>query len=520
MSATPNSAVIFARVSSEDQRDGFSLDAQTELAAKYSKQNQLKIIKSWKHQESASKEDQRKIFDEMIEFVKQNQIKNVIFDKVDRAVRGIKSASKLEELVDHHDVKFHFTRENLVIDSNSPPQEKFRFYLGTVMAKYYIDNLKSEINKGLNQRTENGYWNGLAPFGYKNSREKGRATIEIDPIESKIVQDVFDFYSTGNYTYQMLTEYVQMKLKSNGKESERTCTKRLIETILTNPIYYGMMKVKGILHKGNHETIIDKSVFDSCQKIRGIRAQQYKSTRKGTIVKPFMGFLKCGECNHFVTGETVVKANGRRYTYYRCANHQCAEYRKRVNEDDLFQQLIYAFEPFTKWTPKATDAFLGLLEGQLDEVALFTGDLENKSAKARQDLQERIQKLGELKSQGLLSEKEFDAAVEVSNQLLRQQELETSAIKTTDLNSMKVSASLIQLFRKAYDFMHLSGFELEKVRLAKLVLSNSTLTNKTMRYDYKKPLDVLFALTERPIWWRRGELNPRPQAIRCQALHS
>lgn len=520
MSAATNSAVIFARVSSEDQRDGFSLDAQTELASKYAKQNHLKTLKTWKHQESASKEDQRKIFDEMIDFVKTNEIKNVIFDKVDRAVRGIKSASKLEELVDQYDVKFHFTRENLVIDSSSPPQEKFRFYLGTVMAKYYIDNLKSEINKGLHQRTEKGFWNGLAPFGYLNSREKGRATIEIDQIESKLVIDVFEFYSTGNYTYQMLAEYIQLKLKEAGKETERTCTKRLIETILVNPFYYGMMKVKGELHKGNHQPLIDKSLFDSCQKIRGIRAQQYKSTRKGTIIKPFMGFLKCGECDHSVTGETVVKGNGRRYTYYRCANNKCEEYRKRVNEDDLFKQLIYAFEPFTKWTPKATEAFIGLLSGQLDKVALFTGELENKSARTREELKERISKLSELKSQGLLSEKEFLAAVEIPTQLLKQQELDLAAIQTTDLNTMKVSANIIQLFRKAYDFMNLTGFELQKVRLAKLVLSNSTLTDKTMRYDYKKPLDELFALTERPIWWRRGELNPRPQVIHDKALHT
>lgn len=502
MPTETNSAVIFARVSSEDQRDGFSLEAQSELANKYAKQNQLKILKSWKHQESASKEDQRKIFDEMIDYVKTQSIKNVIFDKVDRAVRGIKSASKLEELVDHHDVKFHFTRENLVIDAESPPQEKFRFYLGTVMAKYYIDNLKSEINKGLHQRTKHGYWNSLAPFGYLNSRENGRATIQNDELESKLVIEVFEFYSTGNYTYQMLAEYIQMKLKEAGRESERTVTKRLIETILVNPFYYGMMKVKNELHKGNHQPIIDKSLFDSCQKIRGIRALQYKSTRKGTIIKPFMGFLKCGECDHAVTGETVVKGNGRKYTYYRCANHKCVECKKRVNEEDLFKQLVYAFEPFTKWTPKATDAFIGLLDGQLDKVALFTGDLESKATRTREELKERINKLSELKSQGLLSEKEFSAAVDVPTQLLKLQELDLSATKTTDLNTMKVSASIIQHFRKAYDFINLTGFELQKVRLAKLVLSNSTLSERTMRYDYKKPLDELFALTERPIWWR------------------
>jgi site-specific DNA recombinase len=491
-----NTAVIFARVSSDDQRDGFSLEAQEQLAEKYAKERHLKILRKWKDSESASKEDQRKIFDDMLEFVVEHEVGHVIFDKVDRATRGLKSASKLEDLVNNHNVRFHFTRENLVIDKDSAPQEKFRFYLGTVMAKYYIDNLKTEIQKGLNQRTHQGFWNGLAPFGYKNVRERGRALVEIDPIESKLVQDCFRFYSTGNYTYQTLADYIQVKLQEQRPDSSRKCTKRLIETIITNPFYYGEMRVKGRLIKGQHEPLIEKVLFDSCQKIKGIRAKQFQSTRKGVIVKPFMGFLKCGECSHSITGETVVKGNGRHYTYYRCANHSCAQYKKRVNETDLMNQLVYAFEPFSKWTSKATDAFIRLLEGQVSKAALFTGELANRSSRTRQELDERIQKLARLQSQGVLSLEEFNAAVEVPKRLLKEEEMQMEQIQTKDLSTFKVYAEIIQLFRKAYEFMQLPGFELEKIRLAKLVLSNSTLTDKTMRFTYKKPLDDLFALTD------------------------
>ncbi len=254
--------------------------------------------------------------------------------------------------------------------------------------------------------------------------------------------------------------------------------------------------------KGNHVPLITKELFDACQKIRGIRAQQFKSQRKGIIIKPFMGFLKCECCSHAVTGETVVKANLQRYTYYRCANNKCADYRNRINEKDLMSQLIFAFEPFSKWTVKATDAFIQRLQNQLDKAGTLAGDLESKSLAARQELTERIEKLSELKEKGLLSEEEFSAVARVPRKLLEQIEIDVSSIKANDLTTLKLSASIIQFFRKAYDFMQLNGFELEKVRLAKLVLSNPTLSNKTMRYDYKKPLDDLFALTERPIWWR------------------
>jgi hypothetical protein len=182
-------------------------------------------------------------------------------------------------------------------------------------------------------------------------------------------------------------------------------------------------------------------------------------------------------------------------------------------------QLVYAFEPFSKWTSKATDAFIRLLEGQVSKAALFTGELANRSSRTRQELDERIQKLARLQSQGVLSLDEFNAAVEVPKRLLKEEEMQMEQIQTKDLSTFKVCAEIIQLFRKAYEFMQLPGFELEKIRLAKLVLSNSTLTDKTMRYDYKKPLDVLFALTERPIWWTRTSAS-RTLNVPNRLLHN
>ena len=78
---TKNHAVIFDRVSSRDQRDGFSLDAQRTLSEKYAAEKELKVIRHWSVDESASKEDDRKHFFEMIEYIKANGIKNIIFDK-------------------------------------------------------------------------------------------------------------------------------------------------------------------------------------------------------------------------------------------------------------------------------------------------------------------------------------------------------------------------------------------------------------------------------------------------------
>lgn len=60
---------------------------------------------------------------------------------------------------------------------------------------------------------------------------------------------------------------------------------------------------------------------------------------------------------------------------------------------------------------------------------------------------------------------------------------------------------------------------LEKIKLDKMILSNPTLLDRTMRFTYKKPLDDLFALTDLPVWWTR-RLRSRtrgPPQNRCIA---
>ncbi len=512
--ATKIKAVIFDRVSSEDQRDGFSLEAQRANAVTYAKNNGLTIVKSWSVHESASKEKDRTSFFEMIDYVKQNEIKAIIFDKVDRACRGLQSGVLIEELINEHGVRFHFTREHLVIDKDSAPQEKFRFFLGVTMAKYYVDNLKSEIKKGNEAKVKSGIWNGKAPFGYRNSKTSGRASIAIEENEFKVGQEIFELYSTGNYGYEDLAKL------ANERIPGLNATKRLIESIIPNPFYYGTMMIKGKPHPASHVPMISKELFDACQKIKGIRAAASRSTRKGFIPKPLMGLIKCEECGHAVTGESQLKKNGKAHIYYRCANSKCPQHKKRINQDDLFAVIKQAFEPFKKWTPKATKFFIDSIHSSLGDLDLYTQKMTGELAEARMELKKRIEVLAGLRSEGKLSQAEYDAAIVVPMKLLEDNSSEIQSYQEADLMTFQRGCQIIQLFQKAYEYMHLDGNELEKIKLIKAVLSNIRMKDRTIYFDYEKPLDVLLDLTAVPVWWRRWELNPRPREFHNKALHT
>lgn len=229
-----STAFIFDRVSSADQRDGFSLEAQKELSFKYADEKNLKIVRHWSVDESAAVHLDRKHFNEMLSLAQSTNIGHIIFDKIDRAVRNLESAVAIEKLV-NAGIKFHFVREHLVIDKESPSHEKMRFYLGLILSTYYIDNLRAEIKKGLDQRKKNGLWNHKAPFAYKNIRDSNdnRAYVVLDEIESPLVKELFNLYASGNYPAERLMYIIKQRIPT------RIVTRRLVEHLLSNPFYYG-----------------------------------------------------------------------------------------------------------------------------------------------------------------------------------------------------------------------------------------------------------------------------------------
>lgn len=85
--------------------------------------------------------------------------------------------------------------------------------------------------------------------------------------------------------------------------------------------------------------------------------------------------------------------------------------------------------------------------------------------------------------------------------------VEIDAHNEADHKTFREGFRVIELLVKVSNFMKLEGNQLEKIRLAKLVLSNPTLQGGTLRYSYEKPFDVLLDLTSNEIWWRRRPQN-------------
>ena len=90
--------------------------------------------------------------------------------------------------------------------------------------------------------------------------------------------------------------------KIGGKEFIITNT----SYILTNPIYIGLIKHNKNTYQGQHESIVDKDVFDKVQEILGKNRKTFTSPHQNKYNFLLQGLVKCGECGSVMSSHYSV----------------------------------------------------------------------------------------------------------------------------------------------------------------------------------------------------------------------
>ena len=157
-------AVIYARVSSREQeQEGYSIQAQQRLLRTYAAKNGFEVVREFIDIETA-KTTGRKEFGEMVKFIgKSLNCRTILVEKTDRLYRNFEDQIRLEKL----DIEIHFAKTGTIVSKNAKAQTKFMHGIEVVSAKYYSDNLREEVIKGMREKAEQGIYPGRAPFGYE-----------------------------------------------------------------------------------------------------------------------------------------------------------------------------------------------------------------------------------------------------------------------------------------------------------------------------------------------------------------
>ena len=322
------------RVSSREQSEGYSLEAQDQVNREWAQRKEHEIIETIQYVETASKQKERKRFREIINRVcTDHSIDGVVFHKVDRACRNLADLAIMERLEQDKQKKVFFSSQEF------PQNAAGRLGVGVmgVVARWYTDNLKEEINKGLQGKVEAGEYPHKPPYGYFIGKgTKGSKLPVPDPQRADIIKSIFKLMASGKYSIDTLREEM-FKRGMYFTPTTRKWTRSYLAYLLRHPFYIGKILWRGQIYPGKHEPLIDSKTWERVQKI--LDGRNHISRYKRRNFAYGHGLIKCAHCGYGITGEF----HKQRYTYYRCAQVQYREHPVRpawVPEPAIESQIV------------------------------------------------------------------------------------------------------------------------------------------------------------------------------------
>lgn len=311
-------AIIYTRVSTDEQANNYSLPHQEEQLRKYCAIKGIEIVKHFQEDFSA-KTFERPEFKILFEYAKKNKgnIDYLLILKWDRFSRNLsEGTTKVKEF---ERLRIEVNAIEQWIDHTIPESLTM---LAVYLASPEVENLRRGLNtaSGMRRALKEGRWPNKAPLGYKNTRvAKNKTFIEPTP-KAHLIKMAFEKMATGLFKVEELRKEMAklgLKLSRNG-----------FYKMLRNGLYAGLIRVPAYkdepeeVVEGVHEPIIDKELFYT---VKGVLDGRTRHTIKITKTRPYFplrGHLICQKCDGNITA-SVSRGNGGRYFYYHCQNSKC-----------------------------------------------------------------------------------------------------------------------------------------------------------------------------------------------------
>jgi site-specific DNA recombinase len=336
-------AILYTRVSTDEQNKGYSPEDQKAKLIKYCEDRNIEIEKIY-HDDASAKSFERPEWKRIIEFVRSNprKVDLFLFIKWDRFSRNAPEAYEAIKLLNNLKVEPIAIEQPL--DLNIPEN---KLMLAIYLAAPEAENDRRALNviAGMRRAKKSGRWLGRCPRGYKNSRDQVNKPIIVPEggNQQQLVVEAFSLFASGLYSI----EEVRTVLKRRGLK----CTRSSFWQLLRNKGYIGQIFIPSHLDEpeewinGLHEPLIDEDTFYNVQDI--LEGRQKKVPNKYLTVKeeyPLRGFLTCQKCGGKITASASKGRSGKKFHYYHCTKG-CKERHPTELINSSFIEFLKSLKP-------------------------------------------------------------------------------------------------------------------------------------------------------------------------------
>jgi site-specific DNA recombinase len=303
--------LLYVRKSTESEdRQVASIENQLEVLYQLAKEKGLNVLSTITESRSAKKPG-REGFSRLLSSIDQrDDIKGIICWKLNRLSRNPQDSGMLRQMLYDGKIIEIVTPTKTYLEADSD----FVMAIEDAQSQKFIRDLREDTKRGIINKLEMGHAPILAPAGYKNDMEKrqGERTISPHPLYYPLVRKIFELALTGRFSTQDLyKKAVQMGIKTNRG---RPISRNQMYKVLRNPFYTGRFVYQGVTYLGNHTPMISDPEFNAIQESLAKKGHP----RKQKHDFDFRGFIKCGGCGYYWTGETHTKKSGKIFDYYKC----------------------------------------------------------------------------------------------------------------------------------------------------------------------------------------------------------
>ena len=319
-------AIIYTRVSTDEQNNGYSPSDQKDKLHKYCENNNIEIV-GFYHDDESGKTFNRPQWINIMQFIKKNSgyVDNILFLKWDRFSRNV-----AEAYITIRDLKKMGVEPQSIEQPLDFEIPESKIMLAIYLAAPEVDNDRRALNvfHGMRRGKKEGRWLGACLKGYINTRDENNRPI-IAPEggeKEELVKIAFSEYATGLYNIEELRK----KLNKQGLKCERNS----FWLLLRNKGYIGKIFVPAYKDEqaywvdGIHKPLINEAIFYIVQDL--LEGRKKNLPNKLQTVRdefPLRGYLSCPQCNRTLTASASTGRLGGKFFYYHCSNG-CKERKK------------------------------------------------------------------------------------------------------------------------------------------------------------------------------------------------
>jgi site-specific DNA recombinase len=356
-------AVIYARVSTQEQRGNYSISSQIDNCFKFLQKSDYKLVGNRfidpetgldiQNGEGAipayvdnytSREINRPSLDDLFNYMKTNTVEVIVVYSIDRLARD----PYIRQTLEIGFQKFGAVVEYATGNYEPTAEGEVRKDLEATFAKWENAKRVERITRGMQKKAKNGLFVGAGkiPFGYALDPKSKPGGLSIIERKAVIIRKIFNMYVYEHFSIRKIVRELNNKLiptpSGNKKWGKSTVHRILRNTIYVGYTYYNRHKKVGgkLILKERTEwikiktpNIVAEEIFDEAKRYLDINREISRKKPKREYL--MSGMIFCKHCGKSYISQTSLAGKNRR-------KNDSQSYRHRKSEGHCFNRQISA----------------------------------------------------------------------------------------------------------------------------------------------------------------------------------